>query len=358
MRLANLNLVDYRNVETAQLGFESERIFFFGPNGQGKTNLLEAIGLGQALRSFRTSDARNLIRWDRPRAEILFRFNGVATGEVEAFVALDRSGSKEVSIDGDKVTRLGDFMGRFPSVVFCSDDLRLPRGGPGDRRKFLDLAFSSSDADYLESLRRYHKALRGRNALLRKNGEALELDAFEREMSVSAAHLVRVRAEALATLGKCFANRYRTIGGGAEEPDLRYDADLEIEEAEEFARLLRDGRDRDRLAKATQRGPHRDDFTFLLDARDARRFASEGQQRSLVLALRFGQADYLRNRLGLAPLILVDDVLGELDGERRLNFYSCLNEESQVFATGTEPFSDDATEWETYETSAGCFLKR
>ena len=77
MRLANLNLVDYRNVETAQLGFESERIFFFGPNGQGKTNLLEAIGLGQALRSFRTSDARNLIRWDRPRAEILFRFSGV-----------------------------------------------------------------------------------------------------------------------------------------------------------------------------------------------------------------------------------------------------------------------------------------
>ena len=357
MRLENLNLVDYRNVETARLTFESDRIFFFGSNGQGKTNLLEAIGLAHALRSFRTSDTRNLIRWDRPRAEILFRFAGGDTGEVEAFVGLARSGSKEVSIDGDKVKRLGDFMGRFPSVVFCSEDLRLPRGGPGDRRKFIDLVFSSSDEKYLDSLRRYHKALRFRNALLRKNGDDLELDAFEREMSLSAAQLVTARAQSLAVLGKFFAQRYRSISGGSEEPDLRYVADSKIEEADEFARLLRDGRDRDRLAKATQRGPHRDDFLFSLDARDARNFASEGQQRSLVLALRFGQADYLRNCLGVAPLILIDDVLGELDGNRRLNFCSFLDEDSQVFATGTEPFSSDTTEWQTYETNDGSFRK-
>jgi len=350
-------LVDYRNVETARLNFDSHRVFFVGANGQGKTNLLEAIGFSSALRSFRTSETRNLIRWEQPRAEMFFRFEDSDGGETETFVSLDRSGAKEVSVDGEKVARFGDFIGRFPSVVFCSEDLRLPRGSPGERRRFLDVVFSSSNDEYFEALRRYHRALRGRNALLRQDGADAELAAFENEMSVSGSTLVSGRGKSLAALGEHFASRYQVIVGGAENIALRYLPDTEIEEGDHFAQLLREGRVRDRLAKTTQRGPHRDDFTFLLDNRDARKFASEGQQRSIVLALRFGQTDFLRKRRGVRPLILIDDVFGELDSERRSNFRSCLDEESQVFATGTERLAEDADEWETFETCEGCFLK-
>ena len=357
MRLGSLNLVDCRNVETARLRFESHRNFFVGGNGQGKTNLLEAIGYSSALRSFRTSEARDLIRWDRPRAELLFGFENPDGGETETLIGLARSGGKEVSVDGEKVVRFGDFIGRFPSVVFCSEDLRLPRGSPGVRRKFLDMAFSSSSIEYLESLRRYHRALRGRNALLRQDGVEAELAAFENEMSLAGEVLVNGRSEGLASLGVHFAKRYQMIGGEAEEPVLRYLPDVEIESVDGFVRLLRDGRTRDRLAKTTQRGPHRDDFTFLLNGRDARKFGSEGQQRSIVLALRFGQTDFLSDRRGVRPLILIDDVLGELDAARRANFRSCLEQESQVFATGTVTLTDDSDEWDTFKASNGCFLK-
>ena len=355
MRLSSLNLVDYRNVEPARLVFEGKRIFFVGANGQGKTNALEAIGLSSALRSFRTTETRDLIRWECPRAELFFRFENLTGGENETLITLDRSKSKEVSVDGEKVTRLGDFIGRFPSIVFCSEDLRLPRGSPSVRRKFLDLAFSSVDGDYLEALRRYHRALRGRNVLLRQDAEDGQLAAFENEMGQAAAVLANVRKKGIVDLAAHFAARYQMIGGGAENACLRYLPDAEIEGGEDFVRLLRDCRPRDHLAKSTQRGPHRDDFAFLLDTRDARKFASEGQQRTMALALRFGQADFLVERLGIRPLILADDVLGELDAGRRANFRSCLDEESQVFATGTTLLAEGADEWEIVETKDGCF---
>ena len=357
MRLGSLNLVDYRNVELARLQFQGRRIFFLGPNGQGKTNVLESIGLSSALRSFRTMETRDLIRWERPRAELLFRFEDENVGNAEILISLDRSKGKAVAVDGNKLSRLGDFIGRFPSVIFSSDDLRLPRGSPGERRKFLDLVFSSSSVEYLEELRRYHRALRGRNALLRMDGDEAELAAFEKEMSLAGVFLSRKRKQEVASLAEKFACRYRAIGGEGECPALRYLPDLEIETADDFARALRDGRERDRQVKNTQKGLHRDDWAFLLNERDARKFASEGQQRSIVLALRFGQVDYLRERCQASPLILIDDVLGELDAERRANFRSCLDDASQVFATGTQLLDDDSDDWAIFQTSEGRFLK-
>ena len=356
MRLRSLNLVDFRNIETTRLAFDGRRIFFLGSNGQGKTNLLEAIGFSSALRSFRTSEARDLIRLERSRAELLFRFEHAET-ETEAFIGLDRSRGKEVLIDDEKISRLGDFIGRFPSIVFSSDDLRLPRGGPAERRKFLDIAFASADANYLEGLRRYHRALRGRNALLRQDGEDAELSAFENEMGASASVVVNARRQGLNGLCRHFNNRYQIIAGEKEESSLRYMPDTEIDEAEDFARLLHESRPRDRHAKTTHRGPHRDDFSFLLNDRDARKFASEGQHRSMVLALRFGQADFLFEQLGFRPLILADDVLGELDADRRCNFRSCLDDDFQVFATGTTLFGDDSDRWEVFQTKSGGFIK-
>ena len=357
MRLAKLNLVNFRNIETARLDFEGRRTFFLGANGQGKTNLLEAIGFSFALRSFRTSEVRDLIRWEQPRTELLYRFEDASGNEIETHVTFNQTAAKEVFIDGEKVVRLGDFIGRFPSVVFCSEDLRLPRGSPSERRRFLDLVFSSSEAEYLEALRRYHRALRGRNSLLRNNGTDTELAAFETEMSSAAVVLGERRREGILELGDHFGERYHRISGSSEESSLRYLPDAEITEIDDFARFLRDGRQRDRLAKATQRGPHRDDFAFVLNDRDVRKFASEGQQRSTVLALRFGQADFLLQRQGVRPLILADDVLGELDSGRQSNFCSCLDDEFQVFATGTKPYLDGTEAWETFETEEGRFTK-
>jgi DNA replication and repair protein RecF len=357
MRLRRLTLQNYRNAALVQCAFEGRLQFFIGGNGQGKTNLLEAVGCLTALRSFRTSDNRHLIAHGQAEAAIACTVEHERFGETTVTVKL-RADGKEVWTDHERVTRLADYLGRFPTVVFSSQDQQLIRGAPAGRRRWLDLTLAAMDAGYLKTLQTYHRALAERNALLKRGlagaDATQELAAFEQTLAPAAADLSARRAEGLRALGTEVTRAYARIAE-AELVELSYKPDgLDGGDAQAWRVLFEKTRARDAQFRATMSGPHRDDFICTVNGRSAKDFASEGQQRSLVIAVRLAQAVWFHERGGVRPLLLADDVLGELDPVRRERFWAAIDPEAQVLATGTTPPANGiGVGWQMFRVTAG-----
>jgi DNA replication and repair protein RecF len=355
MVLRHIAVQGFRNIGLATIDLTGGCAAFVGSNGQGKTNLLEAVGFVTALRSFRQPDARFLIAQGSPEAGIFLRFEHEKSGPTEVTIRL-RPGGKEIVVDGSTVARLADFLGRFPTVTFCFQDIQLIRGSPSARRRFIDLVLAAMDPNYLEALQRYHKALAGRNALLKTGATTSEIAAFEHPLSDAAVRLIAGREAGVATLTRLLAGAYRAIVPEGEIPELTYEADAVETDAGVYAGALAGLREQDRVMRNTQRGPHRDDFAMRIDGRSARDFGSEGQQRSLVLALRLAQLAYFHERSGVRPVALADDVLGELDPGRRKRFWSALDTGQQVLATGTTvPDVPANGGWQVFAVERGTF---
>lgn len=356
MRLRRLTLQNLRNIPLAELSFSGRQQFFVGQNGQGKTNLLEAIGFVTALRSFRTTDASLLVAQGHREGALAAEFEHETYGLSRVVITL-RPGGKEVACDGERVTRLADFLGRFPTVVFSSQDQQLVRGAPALRRRWLDLALAGTDAAYLYSLTNYHRALEGRNQLLKRQAPAAELAAFEAPLAEAAAALVAARRAGVETLAPHVAAAYAALSADAEPASLAYEADTApgAADAAAWRAHFEKSRARDLQFRSSLSGPHRDDLALRVGGRPAKDYGSEGQQRSLVLALRLAQVNHVRAATGVQPVLLADDVLGELDPDRRRRFWAALGEERQVLATGTELPAAELGDWEIFRVAAGGF---
>jgi DNA replication and repair protein RecF len=355
MRLTRVALQHFRNIPLATLAFDGRQQFFLGANGQGKTNLLEATGFVTALRSFRTADNRLLIAHGQTEAALVLDVEHEQLGRTRVTVKI-RPGEKEAWIDASRVTRLGDFLGQFPTVVFSSQDQQLVRGAPGGRRRWLDLTLASTDERYFQALQGYHRALAGRNALLKRGAADAEVAAFERPLAEHGAALMVVRRAGLAALGERLIAAYSEISDAAEPVGFDYAPDLADLGTEALRAKLEATRLRDRQLRTTGAGPHRDDFDFTLRGRSAKDVASEGQQRTLVLALRLAQAEHVRRARGVQPVLLADDVLGELDPARRRRFWGAIPAEAQVIATGTTPPDAALGDWQVFRVDAGAFV--
>jgi DNA replication and repair protein RecF len=355
MILRRLGLRNFRNIEEANLEFDSGNTFLFGLNGHGKSNLLEAIGFMTAMRAFRTNDQQSLIRYGEDEASMVYELEHEKSSVTHLTIRLGSNG-RSVEVDAVPVRKLADVIGQFPTVVFASEDIQLIRSGPAFRRRQIDLFLSGLDSEYFVSLIRYHRSLRARNALLKQEAGDEQLGAFEQVMAPLAVKLSRARLALVTALDASLFAFYSGLSGGCEKPKFHYRPDVSAVGASEWVDVYRSSRLRDRQLRSTQKGPHRDDFRLLLEDRDAQEFASEGQQRGLVLAFRFAQLETIRKRRGVAPIILADDVLGELDSERRERFWSHLGSDTQVIATGTRPpGSEGERSWSVFSTDAGNF---
>jgi DNA replication and repair protein RecF len=354
MHISRIILENFRNIELTDLFLDGRQQFFVGANGQGKTNLLEAIGYITALRSFRTSDPRLLITRGRDGAGMAYEVEHEVMDDTGVSVKLRHDG-KEVTCDGEWVTKLGDFLGRFPTVVFSSQDQQLVRGSPGVRRRWLDLTIASMDTVYLQALQTYHRALLDRNRLLKRGAGITELSAFERPLAASAAQIVSKRANNLKILSNYVAAAYASIAGDVETASLQYLPDTYEQSTSGWTHLLERERPRDQVLKMTASGPHRDDFGLLLSSHVARDYGSEGQQRSLALALRLAQVNFFQERSGIQPVLLADDVLGELDPERRRRFWAGIGPDRQVIATGTTLPDAELGQWQIFRVEEGRF---
>ncbi len=334
MHLAHLRLRDFRNYTRLDVDFRPGLHLLLGDNAQGKTNVLEAIYLMATLRSFRGVGGAHMIRQGQKGYFVGGKIVGQGEHEIKMYwSARERS----LSLDSRPVHKLADFFGTLRVVVFCTEDAQLIKGTGRARRRFLDLLLSQTRPGYLPLLQRYMRCVRSRNALLREHpGDEAALDGFSRELFRLGNEITRVRRELVPKFSPLARLAYRRISNGAEELRIEYQPNVK----QDFAVELAQSRARERAYRATLVGPHRDDLQLLLDEKSAAQFGSEGQKRTLVIALKMAQAEYLAGLHGSAPVLLIDDVMGELDSKRRAGFLPLLEHarqsSGQVFMTATE----------------------
>ncbi|MBX3154569.1 MAG: DNA replication/repair protein RecF [Deltaproteobacteria bacterium] len=322
LRILALAAEGARNLAT--LRFEPRERFsvFVGNNGQGKTNLLEAIFVVATLRSFRTSKLSDLIAFGRPDAKLGAR---VTKDDLTRVYEVELApGSRKVRLDGKAPRPLARYFGAFNVVVFTPDDLGLPRGAPGDRRRFLDRSVFNLEPGYLAVASDHDKVLRSRNAVLRQVGQGTLsgrradelLDVYDEQLAGLATQIAGARGRFLdriaPELERAFAAITRT-GLGVRSRLASKVAGLDAAAVRE---LLRESRARDLATQATQTGPHRDDLVFELDGREAGSFASQGQLRAIMLAWKTAELSLLGVVHGDLPVLLLDDVSSELDPSR------------------------------------------
>jgi DNA replication and repair protein RecF len=356
MRFRQVTLQGFRNLPLVSVELGGTRTFLCGANAQGKTNFLEALGYVTALRSFRGAESRALIGVGQPQTGLAFVVDHEQFGESRITIAFTPQG-REVTWEQGKVTRLADFIGKFPTVAFSSHDNKLLRGSPSLRRRWLDLTLAAMDPAYLLSLQSYTRAVAERNMLLKQGSpDGGALTAFEQELAMHAEAVIAKRAAGVIELSALFQSAHARLVPASETSEkagLTYAPDSPFTTSREIVNALLKSRPRDTILKSTERGPHRDELELLLDGKPAKQFASEGQQRCLVIALRLAQAAYFKQKSGITPVLLCDDVLGELDPERRKKFWASLDGEPQTIATGTSLPPADGTAWQVFEVKQG-----
>jgi DNA replication and repair protein RecF len=334
VHLAHLRLRDFRNYPRLDVDFAPGFHVLLGDNAQGKTNILEAIYLMATLRSFRGVGGSQMIRHGQKGYFVSGKVVGQGEHEIKMYWSV---ADRKLSLDNQPVRKLTDYFGALRVVIFCTEDLQLVKGAARSRRRFLDLLLSQTHVSYLPLLQRYARALRSRNALLKQRApDEAALDSFSAELIKLGSELIRFRHELIPKLSPLVRLAYRRISSDAEELRLEYQPSVK----KDFAVELAQTRARERSYRSTLIGPHRDEIQLLLNDRSAAQFGSEGQKRTLAIALKMAQAEYLTGIHGSAPILLIDDVMGELDVKRRSGLLPLLERahhaRGQIFMTCTE----------------------
>ncbi len=334
MHLAHLRLRDFRNYARLDADFAPGFHLLLGDNAQGKTNILEAIYLMATLRSFRGVGSAQMIRHGQKGYFVAGQVVSAGTHEIKMYWSAQE---RKLTLDSQPVRRLSDYLGTLRVTVFCAEDVQLVKGTGRSRRRFLDLLLSQTQPGYLALLQRYLRALRSRNALLKQPVlDEPTLDSFTAELVQLGNEIIRLRRELVPRLSPLARLAYRRISNDAEELRLDYQPAVREDFALELARVRR----RELARRVTLVGPHLDDLQLLLNDRSAAQFGSEGQKRTLALALKMAQAEYVTGIHGAPPVLLIDDVMGELDVKRRGGFLPLLERahhaRGQVLMTATE----------------------
>ncbi len=354
VHLAHLRLRDFRNYPRLDADFSPGFHLLLGENAQGKTNVLEAIYLMATLRSFRGVGGAQMVRHGQKG----YFAGGKVVGQGEHEIKMYWSArERNLTLDGRPVRRLTDYLGTLRTVVFCTEDLQLVKGTGRARRRFLDLLLSQTFPAYLPLLQRYTLALRSRNALLKRPLlDEAALEGFTRELVAAGDEIIRRRRELVPEFSPRAREAHRRIAHDAEELTLEYLPAVKNDFAVELAQARR----REQAYRATLIGPHRDELQLSLNARSAAQFGSEGQKRTLAIALKMAQAEYLTGIHGAPPILLIDDIMGELDVKRRAGFLPLLQQSretsGQVFMTATEEnwpreIGRDVQRWEVRQGS-------
>ncbi|MDO4565694.1 MAG: DNA replication/repair protein RecF [Oscillospiraceae bacterium] len=342
MYLTRHSCVNFRNIKRLELEPSEAVNVICGKNGQGKTNLLESIFLLTGAKSFRAAKDSALIRQGEQAARLSSGF--VSEGREQEIVLTITEKGREASLNKGAFKRAAAAAGKLCCVVFSPEHLSLVKGSPEKRRRFIDTALCQISPLYLNNLKNFTRTLNQRNRLLRDyyqtfNSEGL-LDIYDERLAQSLTFITRARRAFLEKLSPLACERYREISEGLEEPRMAYASSVFKEGAplspEQALSGLKSGREADKRAGFTLKGPHRDDLELKLNGEEAKAFASQGQQRCLALSLKLAEAELMEAETGERPILLLDDVLSELDEARRERLLGALGE-AQAFISCCEP---------------------
>ena len=339
MQITRLRLFDYRSYAKLDFVPAPGLCVLSGENAAGKTNVLESIFLCALGRSHRTRHDGELIRMGQPGG-----FVGVdvqkRSGSHRIECRLRREERKAISVDSTPLSRSGELLGCLNVVLFSPEDLRLVKQGPGERRRFMDMELSQLQPAYYYRLQQYNAALRQRNALIKgyPHLDNALLEVWTQQLSSLGAEIMLERARFLERVGKIAADTHQALTGGGEQLTLAYHPALPLQEKAALTEALFSQMmatlPRDSLRGATTAGPHRDDFSLLVDGAQARTYASQGQQRTAALSLKLAELKLLWAERQEPPVLLLDDVLSELDESRQRMLFGAM-EGCQTFLTCT-----------------------
>jgi DNA replication and repair protein RecF len=352
VRITHLLLEDFRSYDRADLPFEEGITAFVGPNGAGKTNILEAVHVLARGDSPRARDDSEMVRWGATMARASAQIEEMRADDdarrVEAMlfapVAGERRRPRRYLVDG-AAKRADEALGRIVVVAFFPEDVDLLSEAPSGRRRYLDAMIAQVDRRHRADTREYQRVLEQRNALLRalrdeETARPDELRFWDVELCRLAAAISLRRIAAVHALRAPFRAAIERWSG-EHVMDAAYatpaEGDTEAERAAAYARLIEEKREKEMWQGATLVGPHREDLAVSSGGRDLPSFASRGEHRSVVLALKLAEAAWLRERTGTAPIFLLDDVLSELDAERRQRLVEAIPADAQAFVTSALP---------------------
>ncbi len=338
MHLLKLSLFNFRNYPEISLEFSAKFNCFAGNNGTGKTNLLEAIYYLSFCKSFSNPiDTQNIMfGQDMFMIQGQYKVNGQ---EDELYCGVKRQQRKVFKRNKKEYERLSDHIGLYPLVLISPGDAQLILGGSDERRKFIDGVISQYNHDYLQHLLSYNKALAQRNAMLkmfaeRRKFDAASLEIYDELMIVHGQMIFEERKRFFDDFMPVFNEYYGVLSGGSEKVNIEYQSTL-IES--DFAKQLLEARDKDLMAQYSTVGIHKDDLAFFIHDVPVKRYGSQGQQKSFLIALKLAQYTFTKNIKGFSPILLFDDIFDKLDETRVEQLMTLVSNETfgQVFVTDT-----------------------
>lgn len=339
MQIKKLTLKDYRSYQERVFDFSDKLNVLVGKNAQGKTNVLEAIFFMIIGKSFKSSKEKEVISWGKENAYIKGEFEKKYR-EIELEFFFNKDHKKSIKIDGIGIRKMGELLGSVNAVFFSPEELKLVKDSPEERRRFMNVVLSQTNKKYFYLLGRYEKVLSNRNKLLKSTHDLKDIketiDIWDRALSDLANKIYKERRLFLEELSPYAQKAHEYLSGGREKIEIVYKSSFEGEDYEQkMIRGLSKNLEKDFKLGYTSLGIHRDEIDIYLNGVEVKNYGSQGQQRTTALSLKLAELEFIKNRVGEYPILLLDDVFSELDSERRkklLNFTS----KTQTIITCTE----------------------
>jgi DNA replication and repair protein RecF len=345
MIIKSLELHNYRNYETLELQFDQGTNILYGDNAQGKTNVLEAIFLSATTKSHKGSKDKDIIRFgcDESHIRTILEKDGY---ESRIDMHLRNAKSKGIAIDGQKITKASQLLGLLNVICFSPEDLSIIKDGPSERRRFIDMELCQLDSFYLYNLNHYNQIINQRNKLLKDlylNPSLKEtLNIWDSQLVSFGSKIIERRSTFIKQLNDIIFDIHKKLSGDKEHLLIQYDPNVLMEN---FEKKLKENQERDIRLKMSSVGPHRDDFSFLVNDIDIRTFGSQGQQRTAALSLKLSEIEIVKKLTKQKPVLLLDDVLSELDHNRQNYLLNSIGDiQTIITCTGLDDFINNRFE--------------
>jgi len=347
MFLKNLSVRSFRNIQKLDTRFEKLLNIIYGENAQGKTSVLEAIYYLALTKSFRAVSEKISLKHNESFFDIEGNFFTEDDSQLKIRLFFSENNGKNIFYNENKIKKYSEIIGVIPVVLLSLDDLDITYGNPAKRRQFIDILLSQINPLYLQSLQQFKKSLLHRNQLLKDIKEGIaktaELYPWDIQICESGSFIIRSRINFVEFLNERLSKYYDHISDKDESINTVYRSNV-LENAdnyeqpviiEEFQKLLKENLDRDINFQNTHAGPHKDDLEFIKDGQPLKSFGSQGENKTFLIALKFAESDYIKMKTDKKPLLLLDDIFGELDNSRIQNLITYVKTVGQTFITTT-----------------------
>ena len=355
MLIKNIKIKNFRNYNQEEINLEKNINIFYGKNAQGKTNIIEAIFLCSLGKSFRAKKDNEMIKLNEENAIVEIEYE---KSDRDGKIKIEIGNKKNIYLNGIKIKKLSELLGNLNIVIFTPDDINILKGGPQNRRRFLDIMISQLRPNYMHILNLYLKTIEQRNKYLRQIKEEHKdenlLEIWDEKLAEYAVKIYEYRKEFIEKIIKKINIIHKNITNGEEQIELEYIT--ECDNKEKYLQLLKERRKLDIIKGFTTKGIHRDDFVIYINKKEIKIFGSQGQNRTAMLSLKLAELQVIYDEIGEYPILLLDDFMSELDRTRRKNFLENI-EGTQVIITGTEKLDIENLEYLEYNVSNGKVLK-